>query len=376
MGQQRKCLIVIGGTPPPHHGVNIYIQSILKSKLQDYFDVVHVDTSDHRDLNNLSNFDVTNVYVALKSIWRLMIALIMHKPSIVYVPISATFLPYLRDGVFIIMSRLFSHARIVVHLHGGRYFRDQFYEASSVPVRLFVSRTLRMVDVAMVLSSRLLYVFEGLVKDVVVLANGSDFTESRRSTQAVSELNKRIYVGYMSNLAEAKGVLDLLQAAAEIVKSHKEVVFRFAGSWWDDGRNTKKRSEEFIANSDIAGHVEFVGFVSGKTKEEFLTNTDIFVLPSWNEGFPLAILEAMSAGCPVVATKDVGAIPDIVVDGITGILVEKQNPRILAQAISRLLEDTQLQRSMGNAGRERFLANYTMDRHINNLIAVLNKCTG
>jgi glycosyltransferase involved in cell wall biosynthesis len=109
----------------------------------------------------------------------------------------------------------------------------------------------------------------------------------------------------------------------------------------------------------------------GEQKELYLLDTDIFVLPSWSEGFPLVILEAMAAGCPVISTR-VGAIPEVVLDGVTGILVEKQNPQQLAQAMITLIENPDLRRQMGQAGRKRFEEHFTFDRCIDRMIAVFN----
>jgi glycosyltransferase involved in cell wall biosynthesis len=78
----------------------------------------------------------------------------------------------------------------------------------------------------------------------------------------------------------------------------------------------------------------------------------------------------MAAGCPVISTRDVGAIPDVVKDGITGMLVEKKNPDQIAAAICRLVESPDLRERMGKAGKERYEKYYTMERNINQMIAV------
>jgi glycosyltransferase involved in cell wall biosynthesis len=86
----------------------------------------------------------------------------------------------------------------------------------------------------------------------------------------------------------------------------------------------------------------------------------------------LVILEAMAAGCPVISTR-VGAIPEVVVDGVTGILVEKQNPQQLADAIMRLVDDPALRQRMGEAGRKRFEEHYTFERCAERLIKVFHQ---
>lgn len=92
-----------------------------------------------------------------------------------------------------------------------------------------------------------------------------------------------------------------------------------------------------------------------------LDAADVFVLPSITEGMPLAALEAMDAGLPVVATRVIGT-SEVVADGKTGLLVPPRDPRALAAALSRLLGDPELRAGYGAAGRRRFVAQFTSAR--------------
>jgi glycosyltransferase involved in cell wall biosynthesis len=88
---------------------------------------------------------------------------------------------------------------------------------------------------------------------------------------------------------------------------------------------------------------------------------------------PLVILEAMAAGKAVISTQDVGAIPEVVRHGETGLLVEKQNPKALASAILRLIEDPAFRKRLGRAARQRFEERYTIDKSIYCLTQVFEK---
>jgi glycosyltransferase involved in cell wall biosynthesis len=104
-----------------------------------------------------------------------------------------------------------------------------------------------------------------------------------------------------------------------------------------------------IANSEIASHYSRAG---------------IFVFPSlWHEPFGIPVIEAMAAGLPVVATRG-GALPEVVVDGETGILVDRGDSEALAAAISKLLADPHLRQSMGAAGRQRVKQLFTWDQSV------------
>jgi glycosyltransferase involved in cell wall biosynthesis len=103
-----------------------------------------------------------------------------------------------------------------------------------------------------------------------------------------------------------------------------------------------------------------------------LRTADVFVLSSRWEGLPLAIIEAMMSGLPVVGTR-VGGVAEVMVDGETGLLVPPKDPEALASALNRLLEDAGLRRQMGEAGRRRALDRFTEARMLAETTAVYSR---
>ena len=110
---------------------------------------------------------------------------------------------------------------------------------------------------------------------------------------------------------------------------------------------------------------KFPGQVTGVEKFKVYAEADIFCFPSWyeSESFPLVLVEAMSFGLPIVSTRWRG-IPSIVDDGVNGFLVEPRDAQAIAEKLELLLGREDLRLSMGQAGRARFLANFTMERHL------------
>jgi glycosyltransferase involved in cell wall biosynthesis len=102
----------------------------------------------------------------------------------------------------------------------------------------------------------------------------------------------------------------------------------------------------------IADHVELLGWVRGEDKERLLAAAVLYVLPSYNEGLPVSVLEAMAAGLPIVSTP-VGGIPEAVTDGVEGYLVEPGNVQALADRMDRLLGDQDLAMRMGESARRK-----------------------
>ncbi len=368
--KKKSRIIIIGSIPPPLHGSNIYLKNFLNSKIQNEFEIFHLDTSDHRGLDNIGKLDLRNLFLAAKNILQLTRYLIFSRSALVYVPIAQNTMAFLRDGLFIIISNMLSNAKIVIHLHGGDHFKI-FLQNANFMMRWFIKYTLHKVDTAIVLGERLRSVFQGFVKQVQVAPNGTLFNPDVNGKYEKFS-NKTIQIGYLGNLFKSKGMLDVLSASSYVIKKYPSTQFRFAGSWWNQEPDTEKEAYHFIEQNLLRDQIKFVGTVTGEIKERFLVETDIFVFPSWYpfEGLPIVILEAMAAGCPIIATRDVGVIPEVVLDGVTGILVDKQNPQQIAESIIRLIENPELRISMGKAGRQRFKKHYTMDQNIEKMITI------
>jgi glycosyltransferase involved in cell wall biosynthesis len=123
----------------------------------------------------------------------------------------------------------------------------------------------------------------------------------------------------------------------------------------------------------IASHVSFTGFRSDC--EALMKHFDVFCLPSRSEGLSSAILSAMANRLPVVATN-VGGIPELVVNGQTGLLVEPDNPPQLAGALSRLLDSRELRRQLGHEGRRRIESHFTLDRKLDETESLYRRLLG
>jgi glycosyltransferase involved in cell wall biosynthesis len=151
---------------------------------------------------------------------------------------------------------------------------------------------------------------------------------------------------FMGAIGERKGTWDLIQAAAEVVKTLPHARFRFGGNGEVD------RLREEVTRLGLKDHVEILGWVSGEDKLKQFREADVLCLPSYHEGLPMSILEAMGAGLPVVSTTIAG-IPEAVVHPTSGLLVEPGDIPALTQALIRLLGDASVRQQMGTAGRLR-----------------------
>ena len=147
----------------------------------------------------------------------------------------------------------------------------------------------------------------------------------------------------------------LLEAMPQVLERHSsELRILGAGSRADE-------YAELARALGIEEEVHFVGHVDHGMLPKYYAAADLFVLPSRMDNFPLVLVEAMACGLPVVATR-VGGIPEVVEDGVTGLLVPPNDSRALAEAINSLLDDPQRMRSMGVEGRQRVMEHFTWDK--------------
>ncbi len=364
----KKKILIIGPTPPPYMGPSIATKMIIESELKDKFHLIHLDTADRRSLNNLGKFDFQNVYLAVFHILKLFWLLIKYTPQIVYIPISQSTMGFFRDAIFIFIAKAWG-AKVIIHLRGS-YFR-QLYQESNIFVKLLIRSALRCTSRDIVLGKSLKYIFKGFVpfENIVVVSNGIDKNYIPNTVKQESSKGTRVL--FLSNFMKTKGFIDVIKAIPDIVEKHKNIEFIFAGEW-RISEDEKQKVYQFLNQNELDKTVKFLGVVTGDKKRNLLFSSDVFILPSHNEGQPWVIIEAMAAGLPIIAT-DTGTIKEMVIDGKNGFIVEKKNPEQIAERILILLENEDLRRKMGKNSRERFLKYYTKEKFIGSLSKIFEQ---
>ena len=351
----RHRILVIGPTPPPYHGGSIFTNWVLTKLPQEEFSLIHLDTADRRGLHGIGRLDFTNIYLALRHGLQFGWLLLSQKPAVVYLQLSQALLPFLRDCLFLVPAILLRR-KVVLHLHGS-VFRS-VYETWPRWARALARFTLGHVSRAIVLCERLKCTFAGLVPEdrIVTIPNGIDLwttwpVDDRREHNPDS-------VFYIGALSVEKGVLDILRAVPEVMLICPHTRFVFAGEWF--GAGSEEQARQLIERFDLGDHLIFCGPVAGEAKERLFREAAMLLLPSYHEGHPLVILEAMAASLPVIAA-DVGCIAETIGDGIGGFVIERGNSQQLAQKIVCLLQDDALRKQMGKAGRQRCLTEYSLE---------------
>lgn len=168
-------------------------------------------------------------------------------------------------------------------------------------------------------------------------------------------------IGTIGHLAPLKGFEELLWAIAEVIGEGFNIKLAIVGeAIYPNSERYKQNLLSLVDSLGLKDRIIFAGF--REDIPELLASFDIFVLPSRSEGFGRVNLEAMAMGKPVISTN-VGGIPEVVLDEITGILVPPRNSHELAQATIRLLNDRELRESLGREGRRRVKDHFTLQAY-------------
>lgn len=180
------------------------------------------------------------------------------------------------------------------------------------------------------------------VKNLELIPNAVDSTFFCPSNNKDA---KGLYVLYCGRLSAEKGLIDLIKSAPYIIKKYQDFKFVIVGNG-----PLEKRLKKLIARLNIEKNFHFTGAIDHNSLLKLYQNATVFSLPSYREGLPTTLLEAMSCGIPVVATSIPGVL-DVITDHKTGLLVPPHNPEKIANAILMLIEDGKLREDISSNAR-------------------------
>ncbi|MGE0711943.1 MAG: glycosyltransferase family 4 protein [Planctomycetota bacterium] len=203
----------------------------------------------------------------------------------------------------------------------------------------------------------------------IELARIAEAPDRRAELRAELEVPEgHALVGNVAHMADHKGQRYLLDAAPQVLAAAPRTTFVIVG----DG----ELRADLLAHADalgIAGAVRFPGF--RKDVPSLLKAMDVFVMPSHMEGLGTSVLDALAAGCPVVGTE-AGGMPEILIDGETGLVCPVRDPAAIARALLRLLGDPALARRLAEAGAARVAARFSTDAMVEGTLRVYRRLLG
>ena len=180
-----------------------------------------------------------------------------------------------------------------------------------------------------------------------------------RTTSDASSPVRILFVGWLDR---EKGILELLSACKQLSLSR-----RFTLDLVGEGNSTPD-ARDFVLRNGLQNFIQFHGWLHGAKLEQRYREADVFVLPSWAEGLPNAMIEAMAAKLAVLVTA-IGNIPDVIEDGVTGLLVPPRDVKVLTQALARMIDEPALRESLAQAGHDKARAEFSVEPAVERLIS-------
>jgi len=358
-------VLMLGPDRAAVSGVSTHVNLLMESPLAEDFELVHFQVGSE----GRNEGTAAKLLRLAASPFLLAAAIVFRHASIVHINTSMNPRAYWRDLAYLFVAKILG-AHVVYQVHGGE-LPGQFFAGSRV-LTGFLRWTLGLPDRVVVLAKCELIAYRLFVprQQVTALPNGIDVRPYAALGTVQSAHDTPLRLVYIGRIAREKGLYETLQGmrlACELGVDARLVV---AGQGAEE-----PRLRRYAQALGIAPRVCFVGPVFGPDKVRLLGGADAMVLPSYSEGLPYALLEAMAGGVPVIATP-VGAIPDVVADGIHGFLVPPRDGKAIAEALAVLAGDRERLSWMSRACRRRIRAAFSIDRLAQELALMYSNLCG
>ncbi len=372
-----KRILFILHLPPPVHGASMVGKFISQSNaIKSIFHGRFINLSTSQTVDEIGKNSLLKgaryISLAFKILWQL----IEYRPNLIYMTISSGGPGFYKDFPLAMLSKLMRVKR-VYHLHNkgiknyqDRYLDDKLYRMVFRNSKVILLSEYLYPDIQKYLpKSDVYYCANGIPGNISV--NDSDSVLGRKINEkqiSNGDYTSLVEILFLSNLIKSKGIYILLETCQLLSKRKLNFHITIVG---DAGDITVKQLQQKIIELELISQVTYVGRQIGREKKIYFQRADLFVHPTYEDCQPLVILEAMQHGLPVVSTFE-GAIPEIVRDGESGLLVPKHDAYALADKLEVLIKNPSLRASMGAAGHNLFLREYTLEAFEMRFVKIMN----
>ena len=373
-------ILFITPLPPPVHGSAMVSQYIKDSELiRGEFACDFVNLSTSRRMDEIGKGGVKKLLRFVGSFFMLFYKLLVHRYDICYLAITCYGVGFLKDAPFVLLCKLFVR-KVVIHQHNKGMSKC----IERWPYRWLIPYIYKRTRV--ILLSWYLYPdIEKAVKreQVVICPNGIPETvsgerlvASRDNVErgsAASSSSPTVNLLFLSNLIPSKGVYVLLDACKILKEKGMDFHCNFVGG--ESKEINRSVFEQAVRERRLDDCVTYHGPKYGDDKERYWEMADVFVQPTFEDCFPLTVLEAMQHHKPVVST-DEGAVPDMVMDDENGFICKREDATSLASALEHLLPDEALRHTMGEEGYRIYQEKFTLSCFEHRFTEILREMNG
>ncbi|MGE7683276.1 glycosyltransferase family 4 protein [Peribacillus simplex] len=341
-------ILVVGSSLKDKGGIVTVIKNIEQSSINDYYTIKRIETY-------ITGNVLERVYIFMVALFRLLGALFSFRPDIIHIHMSEKGSFY-RKTIILLITKLFNRL-VILHIHSASF--DDFYNSNNLQKK-FIKYILNKADKLIVLSKQWEEYYSNIVppSKIAVLYNGVYRIDEKFKRKNSSPIGL-----FLGRLGQRKGTYDLLSSINELKKDGVVGSFYFAG----DGEI--EQVKHLINENELEDIVTVLGWVNSEQISDLLKEVDFLVLPSYNEGLPMAILEAMNYGLPIISTY-VGGIPEVINNNDNGYLILPGDTDGLTKALASLLTNEQLRVEMGMKNREIILNRFDIQALMKDLSSI------
>ena len=357
-------ILFISPLPPPIHGsamVSQYIKDC--EELQGTFHCDFVNLSTSRSIDEIGNKSLIKYLRFIGSYFLVLWKLMTHRYALCYLAITCHGIGFLKDAPFVLLCKLFRR-KIVIHQHNKGMSRC----VDKQPYKWLLPLVYRNTKV--ILLSWYLYPdIDKVVKKEQVIICPNGIPEVFDKEPEFERKNNIPHLLFLSNLIPSKGVYVLLDACKILKDKGYKFVCDFVGG--ESNEVTKDIFQAAVVGRGLTGYILYHGPKYGDDKKKFFADADIFVQPTYEDCFPLTLIEAMQYKLPLISTNE-GAIPDIVKNDINGLICKKEDAVSTANAIEVLMENEDKRTQMGANGYKLFKEKFTLEVFNNNIASIID----
>ena len=336
--------------------------------INDSFDADFVNLSTSNKVTEVGKGGINKIIATFKVAVKVVRTLLKEKYDLCYMTLTAKGYGLYKDFIVVTILKVFGK-KIIYHFHNKGVSTRKQHMLDNLLYKFAFKSTKSILLSALLYPDIATYVQR---KDAFVCANGIPETGNKFAIEKTGKnANAVCKLLFLSNMVVEKGVLVLLEACKLLKEKNVSFECHFVGDWADV---TEDMFARLVSKYNLAGQVFAHGKKYNEDKIAFYNAADIFVFPTFyhNECFPLVLLEAMQFNLPIVST-DEGGIAEIISEGVTGLIVQKNNAVQLAQKLEMLIKDPELRLQMGIAGGKRFKDEFTLNHFENRLSGILKE---
>ncbi len=343
----KKRILMLGPARDVKGGMTSVVDNYYNAKLDKMIDLKYIETINDKGIiskiiseirgkkdfdKNIRDYDIVHIHMASR---------------------RSTF----RKGRYVRKAKKLNK-KVILHIHGAEF--KMFYNECNNRQKMYIKETLNLCDKIIVLSEEWKDYFDRLVKDkdkIVIIYNAISLPLKFKKNV---DSEKILFLG---RIGQRKGIYDLIDVINKIIIDFPSVKLYIGG----DGEIEKLN--KMIEKSE---NIKYIGWIYGKEKNKYLEESSFYILPSYNEGMPMSLIEGMAYENVVISTK-VGGIPKIIDDNVNGFLIAPGDKKDLYNKLFILLKDKNLREKFSKNARKTVEEKFDIDKGIQKLINLYNE---